>query len=130
MFLSFQVRHFSKKRMDLEIYGLLVKSVMKNSCSDKICKSFHEHTCDGVQAAFKLILIHGALHAGMRENTDQKNSEYGHFSRSGDFFGILRCFTEHQFHKALVFTACSGSTKHSCEKYSPLNSRTFVHFSI
>ena len=60
VFLNFRVRHFSKIEMNLEIYGLLVTGVMENSCSDKICKILLEHTCDGVQAAFKLILIHGA----------------------------------------------------------------------
>ena len=32
----------------------------------------------------------------MRENTDQKNSEYGHFSRSEDLW-LLICFTNEYF---------------------------------
>ena len=30
----------------------------------------------------------------MRENTDQKNSEYGHFSRSVDLLSKILCFPE------------------------------------
>ena len=46
----------------------------------------------------------------MRENADQNNSEYGHFSRSGKYPNFLKCYN-HQ----VVYPIFLGQVK----KYSP-----------
>ena len=48
--------------------------------------------------------------ARMRENADQNNSEYGHFSRSGKYPNFLKCYN-HQ----VVYPIFLGKGK----KYSP-----------
>ena len=63
-----------------------------------------------IRTKYKEIRSTSPYSARMRENADQNNSEYGHFSRSGKYPNFLKCYNDQ-----VVYPIFLGKGK----KYSP-----------